>query len=94
MVKEENGWLCERCRHGHDPAAGYTLTVHHIDGNKSNVERWNLAALCQRCHLHIQAKVFLPQSFMFKHSPWFQPHLDGYYQSIIDRVKGGLIDGN
>ncbi|GAH88897.1 unnamed protein product, partial [marine sediment metagenome] len=27
------------------------LTVHHLDGNKANCEDWNLAALCQRCHL-------------------------------------------
>jgi len=27
------------------------LTVHHIDADKSNNDRSNLVALCQRCHL-------------------------------------------
>lgn len=55
-VKEASGWACEHCGHGHDPAHGYTLTVHHLDGDKSNVDDTNLVALCQRCHLHIQAR--------------------------------------
>ena len=35
-VKEKTGWRCERCGHPHDPGDGYTLTVHHLDGNPSN----------------------------------------------------------
>lgn len=80
-VKEEIGWRCERCGALHDTPSGYTLTVHHLDGDKSNNARWNLAALCQRCHLHIQGKVFMPQFYMFEHSEWFKPHVEGYYQS-------------
>lgn len=81
-VKKDNRYKCERCKHKHDPASGYTLTVHHLDGDKSNCEPWNLAALCQRCHLKIQGRVFMPQVFMFEHSNWFKPHVIGYYKSL------------
>ncbi len=82
MVKAANGNKCERCQHLHDPKHGYTLTVHHLDGNKANSEHWNLACLCQRCHLVIQGKVFLPQFYLFEHSDWFKPHIVGYYTSL------------
>ncbi len=81
-LKEQWGWKCERCNHPHDPLHGYTLTVHHLDGNKGNNADWNLACLCQKCHLHIQGTVFMPQSFMFDHSDWFKPHMEGYLQSV------------
>ena len=81
-IKDLFGWKCERCGHSHDPGNGYTMTVHHLDGNKSNNETWNLAVLCQRCHLCIQGKVFLPQFYMFEHSDWFKPHVEGYLQSL------------
>jgi len=55
-VKTAAGWRCEQCGHPHDPAAGYTLTVHHIDGNPGNNLPENLVALCQRCHLALHAK--------------------------------------
>ncbi|KKN46276.1 hypothetical protein LCGC14_0674830 [marine sediment metagenome] len=73
---------CERCGHLHDPANGYAMTVHHLDNDKSNCARWNLAVLCQRCHLIIQGKVFLAQCYMFEHSEWFKPHLEGYMGSL------------
>ncbi len=53
-VKTEAGWRCEHCGHPHEPKAGYTLTVHHIDGQPQNNAWSNLVALCQRCHLAIQ----------------------------------------
>lgn len=87
-VKTVNDFKCERCDHGHAPSAGYTLTVHHLDGNKSNNMTWNLACLCQRCHLSIQGKVFLPQFYMFEHSDWFKPHVEGYYESIGQEMPG------
>lgn len=82
QIRAEAGDKCERCGHPHDPNNGYALTVHHLDNDKSNLSRWNLAALCQRCHLHIQGIVFLPQFYMFEHSDWFKPHVEGYYKSI------------
>jgi len=52
-AKIRAGWCCENpdCRHPNDPKAGYTLTVHHRDGNPRNNAPSNLRALCQRCHM-------------------------------------------
>lgn len=54
QVKDEAGWKCVRCGHAHDPKTGYTLTVHHLDGNKANCSKENIRALCQRCHLRAE----------------------------------------
>lgn len=53
-VKEEADWKCERCGYPHYPEHGYTLTVHHKDGDTKNNDPENLEALCQRCHLKAQ----------------------------------------
>jgi hypothetical protein len=58
------------------------LTVHHLDGRKSNVSWWNLAALCQVCHLHIQGKVNIFQQYPLEHSRWFKPYVAGFYAKI------------
>jgi 5-methylcytosine-specific restriction endonuclease McrA len=79
QTKEDAGYRCVRCHHIHDIEAGYMLTVHHIDLNKSNCRWWNLAALCQRCHLQIQHKVIIERTYMFEHSKWFKPYVAGYY---------------
>ena len=81
-VKQDAEWKCIRCRHTHDPQAGYCLTVHHLDLDPSNCEWWNIPALCQRCHLHIQGKVVLEQKYFLEHSEWFKPYVAGYYASI------------
>lgn len=78
-VKEAAGWKCVRCGHEHDPAAGYTLTVHHLDMDPSNCRWWNIPALCQRCHLQIQARVVMERPWLFEHSAWFRPYVAGYY---------------
>lgn len=72
---------CERCDHWHDPATGYTLTVHHLVPDKMLVEDWNLAALCQRCHLSVQGRVDMFQDILpgVPVSAWFVPHLQGFY---------------
>ena len=50
-VREEAGNVCEWC--GVANGAGkVVLTVAHIDHNRRNDERSNLASLCQRCHLN------------------------------------------
>lgn len=84
--KNRAGWACIRCGHIHGP--GYILTVHHLDLNPANNKWWNLAALCQRCHLHIQAKVVIDRPYMFEHSQWFKPYVAGYYAHLR-----GLPDG-
>lgn len=79
--KDEVCWLCERCAHPHDAASGYCLTVHHLDGNKSNCADWNLACLCQRCHLRIQGRVNMAQGWLFEHTEWMKKHVEGYEQA-------------
>jgi hypothetical protein len=55
------------------------LTVHHLTGAKQDLRWWNLAALCQRCHLQIQGKVRMEQVYPHEHSDWFKPYAAGYY---------------
>jgi len=87
-IKDGAKWRCERCEHPHDVESHHVLTVHHLDGDKANCEAWNLAALCQRCHLHIQAKVKMDQLFLPEIIPvsdWFKPHYEGYLKSLEDK---------
>lgn len=76
-VKQRSGWACVRCAHPHDPAAGRTLTVHHFDGDKGNNAAWNLMALCQACHLSVQARVAPEQGLMVAPSVWAMPYIAG-----------------
>jgi len=87
-VKDAAGWACVRCGHAHCVESWHVLTVHHLDGLKSNCSWWNLAALCQRCHLHIQGKVRMDRIWMFEHSEWMKPYVAGYYAA-----HHGLPDG-
>ena len=57
------------------------LTVHHLNGVKYDCRWWNLAALCQRCHLTIQGKVLMERVYPLEHSEWFKPHAAGWYAS-------------
>lgn len=84
-IKDAAGWKCERCGHSNDRESGHMLTVHHLDGDKHNLQGWNLAALCQRCHLKIQGRVKMDQGFfedIIEISDWFKPHLEGYLDSL------------
>jgi len=80
--RSRKGNKCERCGHKHDPENGYALTIHHLDNDKSNCSEWNLAALCQRCHLQIQGKVNMFQEYALDHSEWFKPHIEGMRDAI------------
>ena len=60
-------------------AAWRVLTVHHLTGEKADCRWWNLAALCQRCHLQIQGRVRMEQVYPHEHSDWFKPYAAGYY---------------
>jgi hypothetical protein len=58
------------------------LTVHHLrlgDDAKRDLRWWNLAALCQRCHLQVQGKVLLERVWPWEHSEWFKPYAAGWY---------------
>jgi hypothetical protein len=79
QVKKEAGWKCVRCGYPNDQESGHVLTVHHLDMDPQNCEWWNLVALCQKCHLHIQAKVVMQRLYLFDHSAWFKPYVAGYY---------------
>jgi len=63
-IKRQAGQRCEHCGHVHDVRSGHVLTVHHLDGNPANCAPENLVALCQRCHLHIQARFVVGQIVM------------------------------
>src|SRR3990170_35401 len=82
VVKQKAGNKCERC--GYSNSRENVLTVHHLDGDKGNSEDWNLAALCQRCHLRIQGRVSMFQNFMFEHSTWMVSHVEGRDRAIAE----------
>lgn len=79
LVKDAAKWYCVRCAHPHQREGWYILTVHHWDGDKANCRWWNLLALCQRCHLKIQATVNPDQPYLFEHSEWCKPYAAGFY---------------
>jgi hypothetical protein len=55
------------------------LTVHHLTMDKADCRWWNLAALCQRCHLQIQRRVQMARIYPLEHSEWFKPYAAGWY---------------
>ncbi len=67
-------------KHGWQAAAQWRiLTVHHLDEDKANCRWWNLAALCQRCHLRMQRAVVMGRPYHYEHSTWFKPYAAGFY---------------
>jgi hypothetical protein len=77
-VKADAGWRCVRCDHHDDVTTGHVLTVHHFDGHKANCDRYNLMALCQRCHLSIQARVDPRVPILFVDvALWSMPYIAG-----------------
>ena len=74
-VKNLAGWRCEHCGHVHDVPNGYMLTVHHLNGNKSDCRFTNLVALCQRCHLRIQSIYYPGQAFFTSPPLWIVARL-------------------
>lgn len=78
-AREAAGNICIRCKHPNDFSSGHVLTTHHFDGNKANDAWYNLMALCQRCHLHIQNKVDPQIPFFFQHTEWAKPYMAGFY---------------
>lgn len=95
-VKIDTQLRCESCCHPHDPTAGYTLTVHHLDLNWENNKLWNLAALCQRCHLQLQPfnafnNLLSGQwGYYLSHCAlWFKPHLAFFLETDGKEVWHG-----
>ena len=75
--------ICDRlrCRAAAIAERGgqHNFTVHHLDGDKANVAWWNLLALCNACHLTIQAKVIPDRPYLWEHSEWFKPYVAAFY---------------
>lgn len=95
FVKDEARWCCLRCGRPHDVESGYVLTVHHLDGNPANCRWWNLPALCQRCHLSIQARVVMVQDYFLDHSEWFKIFAAGWYaftKAGLDLTRAQTFD--
>lgn len=73
-----------RCKAKRIAARGGLVTahnygIHHFDGDKGNNAWWNLMALCNSCHLYVQASVIPERAFMFHHSEWAIVYVCGYY---------------
>lgn len=66
---------CNRRKYGKTLNFG----VHHLDGDKANGAWWNLLALCNACHLSVQARVIPERAWLLDHSPWFLPYVCGWY---------------
>ena len=97
QVKELAGWRCDRCGHPHEtptnrkpcddrcthPRDGKQrmLTVHHLNMDKSDGRMFNLVALCQSCHLSIQARVDFTQSYMFELPKWIKVKWDAFAEA-------------
>jgi hypothetical protein len=92
LVKTMAGWRCERCEAPHGPIPR-VLTVHHLDGDKDNLEHWNLAALCQRCHLQVQNRVTFYQDWPFAHTPWMAHHVADYNEWARQTPCAGPCEG-
>ena len=65
------------CTHPRDDKQR-VLTVHHLDGDKSCCEDWNLAPLCQACHLSVQSRVEFRRPYLLPHTPWMAAHVAAY----------------
>lgn len=76
-AREAAGNKCIRC--GSPSVPGHILTTHHFDGNKANDAWWNLLALCQVCHLQVQAKVDPEIPWFLEHAEWMKPYVAGFY---------------
>lgn len=63
-------------------SGSHNYGVHHLDGDKSNNAWWNRLALCNSCHLYVQASVIPQRLYMFTHSAWFVPYVCGFYAHV------------
>lgn len=82
------------CTHPHEDVKMRALTVHHLNGDKSCEYWWNLLALCQVCHLVVQAKLIPERPYLWEHTEWFKPYAAGYYaaQAGIFLSRATIVD--
>jgi hypothetical protein len=76
-TKKAAGYHCIQC--GYPSIKRHILTVHHLDMNPANNAWWNRAPLCQVCHLSVQARIDVRQSWMFEPPNWIKLYLAGRY---------------
>lgn len=73
VIDDDNSWYC--------------LTVHHLDMDKSNCVDWNMAALCQRCHLSVQGRVDFYQQYLFEITGWMRPYVEKFWEAHPDEFN-------
>ena len=108
-IKKKGNYTCERCKMVFSlsdqmisQGKEYSLGVHHLDHNKSNDLKWNLACLCNRCHLPLEseknrltlelAQAVSNQLWLFPglKENWLIPHVEGmleYYKKGGDKLS-------
>jgi hypothetical protein len=107
-VKAAADWRCVRCRHPHErpgfavacddrcrhekDCKQRVLTVHHLDGDKANCDWWNLAALCQVCHLHVQATYHPDQMHLLEMESWLTPYYRArHHQEVVGERSDSCV---
>lgn len=53
FIREIYNRTCQLCG-DHEEQVGHRLDVHHLDGDKENLEWDNLAPLCRGCHMRME----------------------------------------
>lgn len=83
--KEYHDYHCICCGKHHKDK-GHITTVHHLDMNCSLCEWFNLAVLCQKCHLKIQNKIIWI-NLSYKECPdYLKSHWIGYWIFMFTKV--------
>lgn len=80
---------CERC--GAPNTLFKVLTVHHLDRNKLNNHPANLVALCQRCHLHIQARFDPSKNFYQEALPGFEEDWMIHRRELYEQCRKQML---
>jgi hypothetical protein len=75
----------EHCTHRED-GKQRVLTVHHLNGDKSCCEPFNLAVLCQVCHLSVQARIVFDRPYLLPHTPWMARHVEAFKRASAQRT--------
>lgn len=90
-LAEIGRWVCKKERIRYGEPIKVVLTVHHIDFNKMNNKKWNLIALCQRCHLRLDLGYKMEkrkQKKIGKVNDGDGVALLGKTMMVIERVRG------
>lgn len=86
-VFEEKGHECIICGRGHDYSPRQDLSVHHINGDRSDNRLENLIPVCQRCHLRIHRRDEEPYREYHRQLPEDDRHTPEYLVEIFSKRK-------